>query len=241
MESSELQLRVNDVFGPTIQGEGPYMGRVVNFIRLGLCNLHCTNCDTAQTWDNSRYDVKAENPWTKVDDILELTENSSRGSIVVISGGEPLIHQDTAGFRYLLKSLVGLSYDIHIETNGTRLVRPNVSDLVKHFSVSPKLTDALISNYDPRDKRIKMGVLRQFSNFADVDKACFKFVCANEGHVQEVAQLMSALDVENDKVWIMPEGETAGPLDYTTRKILPAVLTHGFNFTPRLHILTGVK
>lgn len=217
------------------------MGRVVNFIRLGLCNLHCTNCDTAQTWDSSRYDLRVENPWTKVDDIVELTQTSSRSSIVVISGGEPLIHQDTPGFRYLLKSLVENYYDIHIETNGTRLARPIVSDLVKHFSVSPKLTDALISPRDDRDKRIKMGVLRQFSNFADQDKACFKFVCATEQHINQVVALMVHLDVDYDKVWIMPEGQTEAELNASTQAILPAVLHNGYNFTPRLHILTGVK
>lgn len=239
--SDAYQIRVNDVFGPTIQGEGPFMGRTVNFIRLGLCNLHCDNCDTAQTWDASRFDLKKENPWTPVDDVIKQTQETSQSTIIVISGGEPLIHQDTAAFKYLLRGLVERYYDVHIETNGTRLVRPAVADLVTHFSVSPKLTNALVSSRDPYDKRIKMGVLRQFSNYAFQDKACFKFVCNNADHVEDVSELMSSLDVDKDKVWIMPAGEEAGVLDYTTKKVLPAVLKYGFNFSPRLHILTGVK
>lgn len=236
-----MQLRVNDIFGPTIQGEGPYMGHTVNFIRLGLCNLHCTNCDTAPTWDSSRYDLARENPWVSVDEIVQVTEESSKGTIVVISGGEPLLQQDTAAFRELLRRLVKLEYDIHIETNGTRLVRPPVADLVTHFSVSPKLTGALISPRDEKDKRIKMGVLKHFANYVKLNKACFKFVCATPEHVEEVDQLRTDLELWADAFWIMPEGQTAEEVERSSKLILPATMEYGFCFTPRLHILTGLK
>ena len=37
---------VSEVFGPTLQGEGPHAGRPCHFIRLGGCNLSCSWCDT---------------------------------------------------------------------------------------------------------------------------------------------------------------------------------------------------
>lgn len=237
-----LTLPLNDVFGPTIQGEGPYMGHVVNFIRLGLCNLHCTNCDTKQTWDKDNYDLKVENPDTEAQEIFDRLEAlKSYASIVVISGGEPLMHQDRAGFRWLLRELVKNNFDVHIETNGTRLVRPVIADLIAHFSVSPKITSALTSPRDERSKRIRMGTLREYAHYVKQGKACFKIVCANTDDVDEAMALCSELNCNLDDFWIMPMGETAGTLDYSTRKVLERTLEHGMCFSPRLHILTGVK
>ena len=238
----DLTLPLNDVFGPTIQGEGPYMGRVVNFVRLGLCNLHCKQCDTKQTWDKDNYDLQKENPLTDARVIADRVE-ALRGfqRIVVISGGEPLIHQDKAGFRHLLRRLNELNYDVHIETNGTRLLRPEVAALIQHFSVSPKITSALISAKDEESKRIKMPTLQQFAHYAKLGKACFKIVCATPEDVDEANALRLALNLFEEDFWIMPAGQGAGVLDYNTKKILDRVLHHGMNFSPRLHILTGVK
>lgn len=45
------RLVVNEIFGPTIQGEGPSSGRRCGFHRLGGCNLSCRWSDTPYTWD----------------------------------------------------------------------------------------------------------------------------------------------------------------------------------------------
>jgi len=44
-------LKVNEIFGPTIQGEGKSSGMPCAFLRLSLCNLHCIWCDTPYTWN----------------------------------------------------------------------------------------------------------------------------------------------------------------------------------------------
>jgi 7-carboxy-7-deazaguanine synthase len=238
----DLTLPLNDIFGPTIQGEGPYMGRVVNFVRLGLCNLHCFQCDTKQTWDKDNYDLKVENPATEAQVIVDrVTVLPGNQTVVVISGGEPLMHQDKAGFRYLLKELNKNNYDVHIETNGTRLVRPEIANLITHFSVSPKITSALVSSADEKSKRIKMSVLKQFANYTKMGKACFKIVCATPSDVEEANALRTELELFEDDFWIMPAGLTPSETDSNTRRILPTVLKLGMNFSPRLHILTGVK
>lgn len=42
-------LVVSEVFGPTVQGEGPSLGRRAAFVRLGRCNLECTWCFVPET------------------------------------------------------------------------------------------------------------------------------------------------------------------------------------------------
>lgn len=233
---------VNDVFGPTIQGEGPYMGRTVNFIRLGLCNLHCTNCDTKQTWDKSKFNLAVENPQASAGEIFtRLHTLPSCASIVVISGGEPLIHQDSIVFRDLLRNLVMHGYEIHVETNGTRKPRAEISNLITHFSVSPKATDALTSPLDKREKRIKMDVLQEFARLTGLGKACFKIVCASPKDVDEAHDLTASLGLMDDEVWIMPAGETPNQTNESTMNVLNRTMHYGMNFSPRLHILTGVK
>src|SRR6478752_6895841 len=39
-------LPVIEIFGPTVQGEGPDMGRPAYFVRFGGCDFRCTWCDS---------------------------------------------------------------------------------------------------------------------------------------------------------------------------------------------------
>ena len=47
-------LRVAEVYGRVLQGEGPHAGRPATFIRLMGCNLSCSWCDSRFTWGHRR-------------------------------------------------------------------------------------------------------------------------------------------------------------------------------------------
>ena len=69
----------------TIQGEGYHQGRAAYFIRLGGCDVGCVWCDVKDSWDGSKFE--------KFDTeslVLKVKQTSAR--IVVITGGEPLMH-----------------------------------------------------------------------------------------------------------------------------------------------------
>lgn len=77
------ELLVNSIW-PTIQGEGPDVGRVAIFIRLSRCNLACHFCDTefeTGTWMNMQ---------AVIDRIKQLAD-TCRAKLVVVTGGEPLL------------------------------------------------------------------------------------------------------------------------------------------------------
>jgi 7-carboxy-7-deazaguanine synthase len=42
----ERIIRISEIFGPTIQGEGPLIGRPTVFVRTGGCDYSCSWCDT---------------------------------------------------------------------------------------------------------------------------------------------------------------------------------------------------
>lgn len=226
-------LVVSEVFGPTFQGEGPHTGQRVGFIRLGGCNLHCTWCDTAYTWDANRYDLRAElNRWTVEDIATQVdTMNVDR---VVISGGEPLLHQNQPAWLQLLDLLDNLGVLVDVETNGTITPTSSTRDGVDLFVVSPKLAHA----GDPAVLRIVPQALRAFAELAEVGAAAFKVVCRHSDDVALTrALLVEEYEVNPRHVWVMPEGATPTELLGHHHDVADAALSYRLNFTTRLHLL----
>ncbi|GAA4256585.1 7-carboxy-7-deazaguanine synthase QueE [Dactylosporangium darangshiense] len=225
MAVAAATLRVAELFGPTFQGEGASVGQRAFFIRLSGCNLDCGWCDTPYTWDWSRFDRAAESRVMAPSDVLGWVLGQ-RPQLVVVTGGEPLLQQ-----RALLPVLEGLhraGVPVEIETNATMLPDPAVVAAVTRFNVSPKLTGSGVAS----QRRLKPEVLQALQ---DTGKTCFKFVIAGEDDVDEVAALQAALGLA--PVWVMPEGTTPEAVLAGLRALAEPALVHGWNLTPRLHVL----
>jgi 7-carboxy-7-deazaguanine synthase len=91
----------------TIQGEGFYQGSAAYFIRLGGCEVRCVWCDVKDSWDVNAH------PKTDVSQIAEKAK-ASGSKIVVVTGGEPSMHDLTA----LTAALKSAGLSTHIETSG---------------------------------------------------------------------------------------------------------------------------
>ena len=46
------KLRISEIFGPTIQGEGALIGKPTVFVRAGGCDYRCSWCDTLYAVEN---------------------------------------------------------------------------------------------------------------------------------------------------------------------------------------------
>jgi organic radical activating enzyme len=91
----------------TLQGEGFHQGRAAYFIRLGGCDVGCIWCDVKESWDAEsfqKFNVES----------LTLNVRETPAEIVVITGGEPLMHNLDA----LTKQLQSAGLKTHIETSG---------------------------------------------------------------------------------------------------------------------------
>lgn len=225
-------LPLSEVFGPTIQGEGPYTGRRAVFIRLGGCNLSCTWCDTPYTWDHTRFDVDRENPMTPAGEIVDRAVKHPAG-LFVVTGGEPLVHQRRPGMVHLLRGLNAYG-PVHIETNGTIAPDREITDVVEFFVASPKLSN---NGADPEKRRIRASALARFAQLAHHQRACFKFVVRDRADIVEVADVVQAHHIPAGAVWLMPEGTTAGDVVGRHRDIAAAAIHQGWNTTTRLHTL----
>src|SRR5437868_7881079 len=100
----DIQLPVMESFY-TLQGEGFHWGKAAYFIRLGGCDVGCVWCDVKESWDASKH------PLTAIAFLLaELKKTPVE--IVVITGGEPLLHD----LSELTTTLKENGYRTHIET-----------------------------------------------------------------------------------------------------------------------------
>lgn len=94
------------------QGEGVYAGRAAFFIRLFGCPVKCPWCDSAGTWhpDYVPKHINRMTPEALADEV-----EASKAPIVIVTGGEPTIHD----LRPLLKELKRIpNLRVHLETMG---------------------------------------------------------------------------------------------------------------------------
>jgi 7-carboxy-7-deazaguanine synthase len=107
-------IRISEIFGPTIQGEGPLIGLPTVFVRSGGCDYRCNWCDTL-------YAVLPEfrDEWMLLApaEILDQIEHLS-GSVPVLvslSGGNPALQP----FAPLIKLGHQRGYTFALETQGS--------------------------------------------------------------------------------------------------------------------------
>jgi 7-carboxy-7-deazaguanine synthase len=100
----------------TLQGEGYHQGKAAYFIRLGGCNVGCFWCDVKESWDASVHQQKTiEEIIKEVKTNIYQQSTAGKQPIIVITGGEPLLHN----LDELTKSLQQNNFKTHIETSGS--------------------------------------------------------------------------------------------------------------------------
>lgn len=142
----------------TIQGEGFFQGKAAYFIRLGGCDVGCVWCDVKESWDASLHPQRA------VSDIVAevvaacpLNGNPEDGPVVVITGGEPLMHN----LDVLTNELRAHGYRTNIETSGSW----PLSGTWDWICLSPKKFKAPLPEVLPKANELKVVIFNK-SDFA---------------------------------------------------------------------------
>jgi organic radical activating enzyme len=136
----------------TLQGEGNFQGRAAYFIRLAGCDVGCVWCDVKDSWEEERH------PRIDVNDLVERVKKHP-GAIVVITGGEPLLHD----LEPLTKALRSAGFRIHMETSGSS----RLSGTWDWITLSPKKFKEPTEEILPKAHELKIVVY----NHSDFDWA----------------------------------------------------------------------
>ena len=130
----------------TLQGEGFHQGKAAYFIRLGGCDVGCVWCDVKDSWDadkHPKYEIK-----TLVEEVKKTPTE-----IVVITGGEPLMHN----LDELTKELQVSGFNTNIETSGAY----PLSGSWDWICLSPKKFKAPLPDVIPFANELKVVVFNK--------------------------------------------------------------------------------
>lgn len=239
-------VQINEIFGPTIQGEGKLIGTPSIFIRVGKCNMKCVgfnveyetpsgiknfSCDSFHA-----VDIAFKEQWRVMgcDDILDkISKLMPRYKVdIVITGGEPLLYWRDQEFQKLLKYLVENDYKVTIETNASLNIEFEHSYQKKIlFSMSVKLSNSL----EPLRKRINIETLNKILN--NTKDSYLKFVIDKQFKdkaSEEINYLLT--QIPKVEVYLMPMGDTAKQINENSEAVIEMAIEYGFKYCDRLHI-----
>ena len=133
----------------TLQGEGFHQGRAAYFIRLGGCDVGCVWCDVKESWDADAH------PKMSIEEIVQTVETNTDGNkgLVVITGGEPLMHNLDA----LTAALQSKGFETNIETSGSS----PLSGSWNWICLSPKKFKAPLPEVVPFAHELKVVVFNK--------------------------------------------------------------------------------
>ena len=134
-------LKVSEIFGPTIQGEGCKVGRPSIFIRLGGCDQTppCSWCDTLKSYpkESTYYETLSE--FDIIEKVLSLVHYDKYllATIpIILTGGNPCTQDCTSLINSFRRLDENLNFSINVETQGT--IFPKWVNEIDHLVISPK-------------------------------------------------------------------------------------------------------
>jgi 7-carboxy-7-deazaguanine synthase len=227
-EDPRRLMKISEMFGPTLQGEGRFVGRVCGFVRLALCNLDCRWCDTPYTWDwrgknGIVFDPSEQIQKMSIHEVVEWAKNFSH---IVISGGEPLIQK--SALIELTNRLIANDTMIEIETNGT--ISPYGLSEEIWMNVSPKIANSGVA----WNRAIHNEIIDEF---AERQRTIYKFVISEIQDIHAIGTLLEQTKMMTHQVWLMPEGRSREEILERMPFLWQAATELGVSLSPRLHVL----
>lgn len=169
-----MSLKVNEIFY-SIQGESSYAGYPCVFVRLTGCNLRCFYCDTRYAYEEGRE--------MEIGEIIDRVA-SCRCRLVEVTGGEPLIQQETP---FLILNLLEKGYEVLLETNGTQ-----------DISLVDERCVRIVDIKCPSSGEDKNNDLENLNRLTDKDEV--KFVIGGREDYEYARKILEIIDYKSSRM-----------------------------------------
>ncbi len=230
----------------SIQGEGKYSGKLAIFMRFAGCNFNCSGfevkliknekilkgCDTIRAVFTKEFNEEYENLNASelFKRVLDLKKDFA--PIVVITGGEPLIHHENLEFIHFIQTLLENNFEVHFESNGSIELDFEKYPFYKEciFALSVKLQNSGMS----KEKRLNINALKAFKQYAK--DSFYKFVLNSSQLESSALEILEILEKAPNEIFCMPMGENEQNLKQNALKIAEFCIKNGYNYSDRIHI-----
>jgi 7-carboxy-7-deazaguanine synthase len=193
-----VRFKVNEVFY-SIQGEGTRAGRPCFFIRLTGCPLRCNYCDTEYAF----YEGEMKEQEDLLDQVRQALGPARKGPnapFIELTGGEPLAIPHAP---QLLRALLGLGFEVAIETAGSHDLAPVPPEIIKIVDRKTpgsgevdRWLEANLQHLVPQQDELKFVL----SSEADYEWA--KAWCRERSIWDQVTVLFSPITGRLDSAWL---------------------------------------
>ncbi len=239
-------LSIVEIFGPTIQGEGRFIGTPSVFVRFGGCNMSCSGFDVKYTTLDNKIKYSCDSFYASDSSFKSQWKQYNANQLInqlnkiipdykidiVLTGGEPLLYWKDLEFQKVLEYYINIGHKITIETNGSiqiDLDKDYHKDIV--FSIGLKLSN---SN-EAVDKRININNLINIIN--NTTESYLKFVIDiryKDILINEIDQIIKNLP--KCDIYLMPLGSTIDVVEQQASEVIKLAIEKGFYYSDRLHI-----
>lgn len=229
-----------------VQSEGSRAGYPTIVIRTTGCTHRCYFGEGG--WCDSWYtSIHPEKGKYTFEDIIKKYDENPHIKEMMLTGGAPTMHPK------LVNELTHLAHErgifITMETEGSHFLETDYPiDLI---SLSPKFSNSIpkLGVLTPQGREVDQKMIDQHNKFR-INKEAIKknLEYHKDYHVKpvldkdlhifgEVWKFLEEMNIPNEKVWMMPAGDTREALFETYPVVMDFVRDKGYRFTGRAHIM----
>lgn len=223
------------------------MGTPAYFLRLKSCNMLCGGqltakdgklhdgatwrCDSIEVWLKGKSKTFSEIVTAFGPDFIRNIDSMSHH--LVITGGEPLLHQEMiVEFLLWLTQERGVQVYVEIETNGSIIPSDELVNLVDQWNISPKLSNSGV----PVKKRVNGPAIIKFVEQTRTE-VTFKFVVSGMSDFMEaVKTYVAPFNIPDHSIYLMPAADNEEDLKKVSQEVAEICVSEGIKLSSRLQV-----
>ncbi|MEM6405807.1 MAG: 7-carboxy-7-deazaguanine synthase QueE [Pseudomonadota bacterium] len=231
---------------PAIQAEGSRAGHPTIIVRTTGCTHRCYFGSGG--WCDSWYtSIHPEKGCHSLQDVTNLYAQNPQIKDMILTGGAPTMHPA------LINELMHFAHQqkIHVtlETEGSHFVATDYP--INLLSISPKFTNSVppLGIRTPLGQVVDDKMRQQHDKYRLNLTAIRRMIDAHQDYhikpvldaeltaLDELEDFLQQLQIPDDKVWVMPAGDSRETLIHSYGVVMNYARDRGWCFTPRPHII----